>query len=175
MTVDERKDYIRAVKCMLNSPPKTKNYASGIQNRYEDFVAMHVNTTLGGSSPLTMCRIDKSSNPFPNHVGVDMNNFKGASRDPSGWAQGILNHGPHEIGPWHRFVFNFEEISLQLLILPSQGLSFNFGKTQFETNVAGRVGSLVGQIVAKSACNLHEPLTKADRLGLSPRYPRVRG
>ena len=48
LTIDERKDYIRAVKCLLSSPPKTQTLASGVQNRYEDFVAMHINTTLGG-------------------------------------------------------------------------------------------------------------------------------
>lgn len=44
----EKKDYINAVKCLIESPPKTKKYLESIQNRYEDFVAMHLNTTLGG-------------------------------------------------------------------------------------------------------------------------------
>jgi tyrosinase len=48
LTIDERKDYIRAVKCLISSPPKTQTLASAVQNRYEDFVAMHINTTLGG-------------------------------------------------------------------------------------------------------------------------------
>jgi hypothetical protein len=48
LTVDERKDYIRAVKCLIDAKPKTQIYAKNINNRYEDFVAMHVNTSLAG-------------------------------------------------------------------------------------------------------------------------------
>jgi hypothetical protein len=48
LTLDERQDYIKAVKCMFNSPPKFKKYADVIHNRYEDFVVAHINTSIGG-------------------------------------------------------------------------------------------------------------------------------
>ncbi|KAK1990894.1 Di-copper centre-containing protein [Colletotrichum falcatum] len=43
----ERKDYIRAVQCMLSSPSKSDPaFAPGARNRYDDFVAVHINQTV---------------------------------------------------------------------------------------------------------------------------------
>ncbi|KAK1978453.1 hypothetical protein LZ30DRAFT_213111 [Colletotrichum cereale] len=43
----ERKGYINAVQCMLTSPSKTDPaFAPGARNRYDDFVAVHINQTL---------------------------------------------------------------------------------------------------------------------------------
>ncbi|KAK2038065.1 Di-copper centre-containing protein [Colletotrichum somersetense] len=43
----ERKDYISAVQCMLTSPSKSDPaFAPGARNRYDDFVAVHINQTV---------------------------------------------------------------------------------------------------------------------------------
>ncbi|UQC90160.1 uncharacterized protein CLUP02_15690 [Colletotrichum lupini] len=42
----ERKDYISAVQCLLTSPSKSDpEFAPGARNRYDDFVAVHINQT----------------------------------------------------------------------------------------------------------------------------------
>ncbi|RYP53665.1 hypothetical protein DL768_001391 [Monosporascus sp. mg162] len=44
---DERKEYIRAVKCLLSSPAKTDPALdTGARVRHEDFAAQHINQTL---------------------------------------------------------------------------------------------------------------------------------
>ncbi|CAK7207916.1 hypothetical protein SEUCBS139899_010731 [Sporothrix eucalyptigena] len=45
LTKDERKDYIAAMLCLMAKPPKLTQFP-GVTNRYEDFVAVHVNQTL---------------------------------------------------------------------------------------------------------------------------------
>ncbi|KZL77858.1 FAD binding domain-containing protein [Colletotrichum tofieldiae] len=43
---EEKKDYIGAVQCMLTSPSKSDpEFAPGARNRYDDFVAVHINQT----------------------------------------------------------------------------------------------------------------------------------
>lgn len=43
MTADEKKDYIKAVKCLAKLPAKTsKEVCPGCRNRYDDFVATHI-------------------------------------------------------------------------------------------------------------------------------------
>ncbi|TGZ76212.1 putative tyrosinase [Ascodesmis nigricans] len=43
----QRKEYTDAVKCLMNKPPRTsKADAPGVHNRYDDFVATHVNQTM---------------------------------------------------------------------------------------------------------------------------------
>ncbi|KAF2186462.1 Di-copper centre-containing protein [Zopfia rhizophila CBS 207.26] len=43
----ERKNYINAVQCVSKKAPKTPaSLASGVRNRYDDFVATHINQTL---------------------------------------------------------------------------------------------------------------------------------
>jgi hypothetical protein len=110
MAIPERKDYIRAVKCMFSSPPKTKMFAQGVMNRYEDFVAMHINTTLGGQSSVIIY-IDVSLNFVPPNIGINMHTFKGPEtmlamiwQNPfSPSVMSIMqNHGPEQILPFHR-------------------------------------------------------------------------
>jgi hypothetical protein len=48
LSVEQRKSYIDAIKCMLNSPPKYKHYFPVVNSRYDDFVALHANATGGG-------------------------------------------------------------------------------------------------------------------------------
>jgi tyrosinase len=43
----ERKEYIRAVKCMLSSPSKTDPALNtGARVRYDDWAAQHINQTM---------------------------------------------------------------------------------------------------------------------------------
>ncbi|KAF2748439.1 Di-copper centre-containing protein [Sporormia fimetaria CBS 119925] len=43
----ERRDYINAVKCLASKPAKTPaGLAAGAKNRYDDFVATHINQTI---------------------------------------------------------------------------------------------------------------------------------
>ncbi|GKT52465.1 tyrosine--tRNA ligase, cytoplasmic [Colletotrichum spaethianum] len=43
---EEKKNYINAVQCMLTSPSKSDpEFAPGARNRYDDFVAVHINQT----------------------------------------------------------------------------------------------------------------------------------
>jgi tyrosinase len=43
----ERRDYIDAVHCLLNTPSKSDpTLVPGARNRYDDFVAVHINQTL---------------------------------------------------------------------------------------------------------------------------------
>lgn len=47
MSSNERKAYIKAVKCMLTSPSKSDSAeVPGARNRHDDFVAQHINQTL---------------------------------------------------------------------------------------------------------------------------------
>ncbi|ORX97795.1 hypothetical protein BCR34DRAFT_159763 [Clohesyomyces aquaticus] len=47
LSAAERKSYISAVKCLSNKSPKTPSaVAPGVKNRYDDFVATHINQTL---------------------------------------------------------------------------------------------------------------------------------
>ncbi|KAF2737663.1 Di-copper centre-containing protein [Polyplosphaeria fusca] len=47
LSAQEKKDYISAVQCISKKPPKTpSSLAPGAKNRYDDFVATHINQTL---------------------------------------------------------------------------------------------------------------------------------
>ncbi|KAF9869972.1 FAD binding domain-containing protein [Colletotrichum karsti] len=47
LTGDERKSYIRAVKCLFSSPSQTDpSLNTGARNRYDDFAAQHINQTM---------------------------------------------------------------------------------------------------------------------------------
>lgn len=47
LSTPEKKDYIKAVQCMSKLPAKTPaGIAAGAKNRYDDFVATHINQTL---------------------------------------------------------------------------------------------------------------------------------
>lgn len=47
---NDRRDYVRAVKCLFDTPSKLKqtnpNEYEGVVNRYDDFVATHINLTM---------------------------------------------------------------------------------------------------------------------------------
>ncbi|KAK1996222.1 Di-copper centre-containing protein [Colletotrichum falcatum] len=46
LSTEERKEYISAVQCLLTSPSKSDpSFAPGARNRYDDFVAVHINQT----------------------------------------------------------------------------------------------------------------------------------
>lgn len=46
MSAKERKEYTSAVNCLMKLPPKTDPaLAPGVRNRYDDFVAQHINQT----------------------------------------------------------------------------------------------------------------------------------
>lgn len=45
LSLAERKDYVTAMLCLMAKPPKLTQFP-GVTNRYEDFVAVHVNQTL---------------------------------------------------------------------------------------------------------------------------------
>lgn len=48
MSKAERKDYIKAVKCLQTKPSKSDpTWAPAARSRYDDFVAIHVNLTMG--------------------------------------------------------------------------------------------------------------------------------
>jgi tyrosinase len=47
LSATERKSYISAVQCLSKKAPKTPSSAApGARNRYDDFVATHINQTL---------------------------------------------------------------------------------------------------------------------------------
>ncbi|KAF2111019.1 hypothetical protein BDV96DRAFT_194702 [Lophiotrema nucula] len=47
LSTQEKKDYISAVQCLATKPSKTpSSLAAGAKNRYDDFVATHINQTL---------------------------------------------------------------------------------------------------------------------------------
>ncbi|KAK0649242.1 hypothetical protein B0T16DRAFT_127812 [Cercophora newfieldiana] len=47
LSKQERKDYIAAVRCLQSEPPKTPAAkAPGTKNRFDDFVAVHINQTM---------------------------------------------------------------------------------------------------------------------------------
>jgi hypothetical protein len=48
LSIDQRKSYIKAVKCMMSTESKYKEHFSVNRNRYDDFVALHANSTGGG-------------------------------------------------------------------------------------------------------------------------------
>lgn len=41
----DRLEYMRAVKCLMNTPPKGRAYFPAITNRFEDIGAVHINQT----------------------------------------------------------------------------------------------------------------------------------
>jgi len=97
LSVPERKDYIRAVSCLMDSPAKSKKYFSVVQNRYDDFVALHANSTGGG---------------------LKMDGFKGLTdmvANPLSMAA-TMTRGIHGTGvflPWHRYALSTYEDALR--------------------------------------------------------------
>lgn len=57
MSAHERKDYIRAVKCLMIKPSiSPPGFAPGARSRYDDFVALHINQTLNIHFTVGVCR-----------------------------------------------------------------------------------------------------------------------
>ncbi|KAK4125699.1 Di-copper centre-containing protein [Parathielavia appendiculata] len=47
LSASEKKSYINAVKCLMSKPGKTPtSMAPGVKNRFDDFVAVHINQTM---------------------------------------------------------------------------------------------------------------------------------
>ena len=88
LTVDQRKKYIKSVQCLLNKEPLTKKTYPVVTNRYEDFVALHANSSSGGKD-LT----------------------KGRPQMPMGGDDGIHFNGVFL--PWHRYVVWVYESTLR--------------------------------------------------------------
>jgi tyrosinase len=44
MPKDDRREYIKAMLCMMDKKPRLTQFP-GVTNRYEDFVAVHINQT----------------------------------------------------------------------------------------------------------------------------------
>ncbi|KAF2761830.1 Di-copper centre-containing protein [Pseudovirgaria hyperparasitica] len=42
---DQKDNYINAVQCLREKPPQSASYFKGVKNRYDDFVAGHINET----------------------------------------------------------------------------------------------------------------------------------
>jgi hypothetical protein len=91
LSLNERKQYIDAVKCLMNKPPIAKKYFPLVNNRYEDFVALHANATGGG------IRLDIALQDRP--------------RGRNGTTQGI--HGVPIFLPWHRYMIWIWEDALR--------------------------------------------------------------
>lgn len=45
MKKKERKEYIKAVKCLFDLPSVSRDFAEGARTRHDDFVATHINQT----------------------------------------------------------------------------------------------------------------------------------
>jgi tyrosinase len=88
LTVDQRKKYIKSVQCLLNKEPITKKTYPVVTNRYEDFVALHANSSAGGKD------LTKAS-AFPALGGDDGVHFNGVFL------------------PWHRYVIWVYETTLR--------------------------------------------------------------
>lgn len=48
--------YINAVQCLMKTPSKGTSFYDTLENRYDDFVAMHINATRGFSR-LSICSV----------------------------------------------------------------------------------------------------------------------
>ena len=61
LTIDERKEYTKAVLCLQSKPPKTS--APGAKSRFDDYVAVHIQMTpqVHGSVCTVQVEIDPST------------------------------------------------------------------------------------------------------------------
>lgn len=82
---------------MQSSPPKSKKYFSVVRNRYDDFVALHANSTGGG------LKLDGSKG------WADM------VANPFSFARQMSNgiHGTGTFLPWHRYALSLWEDALR--------------------------------------------------------------
>ncbi|KAF2400179.1 Di-copper centre-containing protein [Trichodelitschia bisporula] len=87
LSIPQRQKYLSAMQCMLSAPSKARVHFPPLTNRYEDFVALHINATGGGMN-------------LTNFRGVEslMTSFASAMKMGS---NGI--HGTGTFLPWHRY------------------------------------------------------------------------
>jgi hypothetical protein len=45
LSQEQQLEYINAVKCLQSEPGQTQNLFSGVQSRYDDYLALHINMT----------------------------------------------------------------------------------------------------------------------------------
>lgn len=56
----EKKNYIQAVQCMSKLPPKTpKEKCPGCRNRFDDFLATHINQTFAVRNSSCVVRVQR--------------------------------------------------------------------------------------------------------------------
>ncbi|KAF2666287.1 Di-copper centre-containing protein [Microthyrium microscopicum] len=101
LTVDERVKFTQAVNCLMSSPAKYKNYWPVIENRYDDFVALHVNQT------------EQSSVGWTNPDGTPGSFTPAHSHHaPGSTMESDDVHGSGSILPWHRYAITVYEDAL---------------------------------------------------------------
>ncbi|KAH7121254.1 hypothetical protein B0J11DRAFT_590230 [Dendryphion nanum] len=91
MSFSEQNAYIDAVQCLKTAPSKGTKIFSTLQNRYDDFVAMHINATRGGQDAPSLFNQTSPGNTTQSPVTI---------------------YGIHGVGvflPWHRYaIWTFE-------------------------------------------------------------------
>lgn len=97
MTVDERKAYTSAVNCLMSKPSKfKKEYPVAVESRYDDFVALHINSTAISGA-----------------FGHPQDGTPAASAMPNFGAHDDV-HGGGSILPWHRHaITQFENVLVE--------------------------------------------------------------
>ncbi|EMT72661.1 hypothetical protein FOC4_g10004137 [Fusarium odoratissimum] len=88
----EQTDYIDAIQCLKTAPSKGTSIFDTLESRYDDFVALHINTTRGGQKAPSLIN-QPSNNGNQSHVTV---------------------YGVHDVGvflPWHCYaIWTFESV-----------------------------------------------------------------
>jgi hypothetical protein len=105
---DQQIKFIKSVDCLMKAPAKYKKHFPIVEDRYDDFVALHVNATKGGEIGSAM--IVNASSMLP--TGEDFHlptGPEGLNRPPI-TAKGI--HGTGSFMHWHRYVLNIWEDTL---------------------------------------------------------------
>ncbi|KAH6952440.1 hypothetical protein BKA56DRAFT_682059 [Ilyonectria sp. MPI-CAGE-AT-0026] len=91
--------YINAVQCLMKVPSKGTSFYDTLENRYDDFVAMHINATRGGDNA-------------PPIVAPGGNSSTGETFNPVPPVPPPSIFGIHGVGiflPWHRYaIWTFE-------------------------------------------------------------------
>jgi tyrosinase len=99
---------------MMTAPPKFKTQFPIVQNRYEDFVALHVNISLAGATTTRSRESSKQSlmlqigQKVPEEIVLP--GAPGFGNQPPPFF-----HGAHESGnilPWHRYTIQMWEDTL---------------------------------------------------------------
>ncbi|TXC09488.1 hypothetical protein FocTR4_00004454 [Fusarium oxysporum f. sp. cubense] len=92
LSSSEQTDYIDAIQCLKTAPSKGTSIFDTLESRYDDFVALHINTTRGGQKAPSLIN-QPSNNGNQSHVTV---------------------YGVHDVGvflPWHCYaIWTFESV-----------------------------------------------------------------